>query len=95
MAEEGYFIIHDWVSGTLEDAFNYFQKAVEAGYKKAHYGVAECYLYGWGVEQNYEKAKYHFEKIGKGNILKGITAENIKEKIDGDRTLKNDREFYN
>ena len=95
MAEEGYFIIHGWVDATLEDAFDYFQKAVNAGYKKAHYGVAECYLYGWGVEQNYEKAKYHFEKIGKGNILKGITAENIKEKIDGDRTLKNDREFYN
>ena len=30
-----------------------------------------------------------------GYKLKGITAQNIKEKIDGDQALKNDRDFYN
>ena len=95
MAEEGYFIIHGWVDATLEEAFDYFQKAVNAGYKKAHYGLGDCYLHGWGVEQNYEKAKYHYKKIRMGYKLKGITAQNIKEKIDGDQALKNDRDFYN
>ena len=95
MGEEAYFIIHGWVEGTLEDAFNYFQKAVDAGCKDAHEGLGDCYLHGWGVEQNYEKAKYHYKKIRMGYKLKGITAQNIKEKIDGDQALKNDRDFYN
>ena len=78
-----------------EDAFDYFQKAVNAGYKKAHYGLGDCYLYGWGVEQNYEKAKYHFNKIGKGKVMKNITPENINEKIDGKKALENTRDFHN
>ena len=95
MAAEGYYIIYDWVDAPLEDAFDYFQKAVNAGYKKAHYGLGDCYLYGWGVEQNYEKAKYHFNKIGKGKVMKNITPENINEKIDGKKALENTRDFHN
>ena len=95
MAAEGYYIIYDWVDAPLEDAFDYFQKAVNAGYKKAHYGLGDCYLYGWGVEQNYEKAKYHFNKIGKGKVMKNITSENINEKIDGKKALENTRDFHN
>ena len=95
MAYEGIYIIHNWVEGTLEDSFNYFQKAVDAGCKIAHEGLGDCYLYGWGVEQNYEKAKYHFKKVKMGYRLRGITAKNIKEKVDGKKALENDRNFYN
>ena len=95
MAYEGVFIIHNWVTGTLEDSFNYYQKAVDAGCKIAHEGLGECYLYGWGVEQDYEKAKYHFKKVRQGYRLKGITAKNIKEKVDGKKALENDRDFHN
>ena len=95
MAYEGIYIIHDWVEGTLEDSFNYFQKAVDAGCKIAHEGLGDCYLYGWGVEQNYEKAKYHFKIVKMGYRLKGITAKNIKEKVDGKKALENDRNFHN
>ena len=95
MAYEGIYIIHNWVEGTLEDSFNYFQKAVDAGCKIAHEGLGDCYLYGWGVEQNYEKAKYHFKIVKMGYRLKGITAKNIKEKVDGEKALENDRNFHN
>jgi len=30
-----------------------------------------------------------------GYRLKGITAKNIKEKVDGEKALENDRKFYN
>ena len=95
MAYEGIYIIHNWVEGTLEDSFNYFQKAVDAGCKIAHEGLGDCYLYGWGVEQNYEKAKYHFKIVKMGYRLKGITAKNITEKVDGKKALENDRNFHN
>ena len=101
MEKEAGFIIHGWVKGSLEDAFNYYARAVEAGVKEAHWGLGDCYFYGWGTEQNYEKAKYHLKKAKRygyrfaARKLKSITTENIKDKIDGKKALEGDRDFYN
>lgn len=100
MCDEASFIVHGWVSGTLEEAVEYYQKAIAGGSKLAHWGLGECYLYGWGTEKNYEKAKYHLKKAAKygykfcAKKLKGVTPENI-GKIDGEKILKDHREFYN
>ena len=100
MCDEASFIINDWVSGTLEEAVEYYKKAIAGGSKLAHWGLGECYLYGWGTEKNYEKAKYHLKQAAKygykfcAKELKGVTSENI-SKIDGKKILKNHRDFYN
>ena len=41
-----------------------------------------------------KKAKYHFKKVKMEYRLKGITTENIKEKVNGKKLLENDRDFY-
>ena len=47
MGEEGSFIIHGWVPGILEDAFNYYTRAYEARYKIDYCGLVDCYYNGW------------------------------------------------
>lgn len=100
MCDEASFIVHGWVDGTLEEAVEYYKKAIAGGSKIAHWGLGECYLYGWGTEKNYEKAKYHLRKAAKygyrfcAKQLKGVTLENI-VKIDGEKVLEGHRDFYN
>lgn len=100
MCDEATFIVNDWVSGTLEEAVEYYKKAVAGGSKLAHWGLGECYLYGWGTEKDYEKAKYHLNQAARHGYkfcvkeLKGVTPENI-GKIDGEKILKEHREVYN
>ena len=93
MTKEGLYIRYGWVQGTLEESFNYFVKAAAEGKKEAHFELGGCYLYGWGVEQNLEKAKYHY-KLG-GHKLRHITEDNIAELIDGKTQLEKIRSFYN
>ncbi len=46
MGEEGNFIIHGWVVGTMEEAFEYYTRAYESGYKMASWGLGDCFYYG-------------------------------------------------
>ena len=101
-ASEASFIQKAWVDGTLEDAFNYYVKAVENGDKDAYAWLGQCYYYGWGTEQNYEKAKYYMMKAyWRGYTwtkayFKGITKENFLEKVnDGEKAYENHLRFYN
>lgn len=100
MEEEGEFIIHGWVSGTLEEAFDYLQRAYNAGCKKASWGLGDCYYYGLGIERDFEKAK-HYYKIAKRHDI-GINMRALKKineedfwQIDCKQALKNHRDFYN
>ena len=100
MGEEGDFIIHGWVAGTLEDAFEYYTKAYENGYKMASWGLGDCYYYGWGTERSLEKAKYYYKIakwLGVGinmKVLNKMTEEEFL-KVDCEQALNWNREFYN
>lgn len=100
MGEEGDFIIHGWVPGTLKDAFDYYTKAYESGYKLASEGLGDCYYYGWGTERSLEKARYYYriaKHLGVGidmRALKRMTEDEF-IKVDCEKALNNDREFYN
>ena len=100
MGEEGSFIIHGWVPGTLENAFSFYYKAYEAGYKKSALGLGDCYYYGWGTERNFEKSKFYYKiakRLGIGINMKALNKMTEEDflKVDCDQALKNDREFYN
>lgn len=100
MAEEGDFIIHGWVPGSLEDAFEYYAKAYESGYKLASWGLGNCYYYGWGTERSLEKARYYYKiakRLGVEINMKALkkTTEEEFRKVDCDKALISDREFYN
>lgn len=43
-------------------AFHYFQKSAELGYKPANFFVGLYYLYGAGVPQNFKKALFYLKK---------------------------------
>lgn len=62
LAEEAWFIIRRWVDEPLEQAFKYFYQAAEQNDKEGFFGLGECYAYGWGVEKDFEKAKFYFAK---------------------------------
>lgn len=100
MGEEGDFIIHGWVPGTLKDAFDYYTKAYESGYKMSSWGLGDCYYYGWGTERSLEKAKYYYriaKHLGVGidmRALKRMTEDEF-IKVNCEKALNNDREFYN
>ena len=40
----------------------YFYQAAEQNDKEGVFGLGECYAYGWGVEKDFEKAKFYFAK---------------------------------
>lgn len=101
-ADEASFIQNAWVEGTLEDAFNYYVKAVESGDKSAYAWLGKCYYYGWGTEKNYEKAKYYMMKAYWRGCLwtkayfKGVTKDNFLEKVnDGQKAYEEHLWFYN
>lgn len=100
MGDEGDFIIHGWVQGTLKDAFEYYLNAYESGYRMASWGLGNCYYYGWGTKRSLEKARYYYriaKRLGVGinmKALKKMTEEEF-EKVDCEQALKWDREFYN
>ena len=50
------------VDEPLEQAFKYFYQAAEQNDKEGFFGLGECYAYGWGVEKDFEKAKFYFAK---------------------------------
>ena len=60
--------------------------------------LGECYVYGWGVDKNYSKAKEYLEiaiKNGSSTAKqKQIRFEEI-TKEDSDNLLFKYREFYN
>ena len=62
LADEAWFIIRRWVDEPLEQAFKYFYQAAEQNDKEGFFGLGECYAYGWGVEKDFEKAKFYFAK---------------------------------
>lgn len=42
----------------------WYEKAIdEVDDPKAHLGLGRLWYFGWGVEQNFERARYHFETI--------------------------------
>lgn len=100
MEEEGSFIIHGWVNGKLEDAFNYYSRAFDAGCKIASWGLGDCYYYGWGTKRDFDKAKYYYriaKRCGVGINMKALKKMSLEdfEKVDCMKALENDREFYN
>lgn len=100
MGDEGDFIIHGWVQGTLKDAFEYYLNAYESGYRMASWGLGNCYYYGWGTKRSLEKARYYYriaKRLGVGinmKALKKMTEEEF-EKVDCEQARKWDRKFYN
>lgn len=100
MGEEGSFIIHGWAPGTLKDAFEYYVKAYENGYKMASWGLGDCYYYGWGTERSLEKARYYYKiakRLGVGINMKALKKMTDEEflKVDCNKVLNRDRDFYN
>ena len=98
MAEEGNFILYGWVEGTLEDAFEYFRKASELGERKAFFDLGECFLYGLGTEQDFQKAREYYKKESwwkNRKIIKKIDSEDFRKGIDGCKKLELIRDFYN
>lgn len=100
MGEEGSFIIHGWAPGTLKDAFEYYVKAYENGYKMASWGLGDCYYYGWGTERSLEKARYYYKiakRLGVGINMKALKKMTDEEflKVDYNKVLNRDRDFYN
>lgn len=60
--------------------------------------MADCYLYGWGVNQDFDKAKECFKKASRmkySKIIKRIDSEQFRKTIDGTKKLELIREFYN
>lgn len=53
-----YFEGNGEVQSNLEIAVIWFTKAAQAGHREAQLTLANCYLNGWGVEQNAEQAQY-------------------------------------
>lgn len=85
-AEEGNFILYGWVKGTLEDAFVYFRKASELGERKAFSALGDCFLYGWGCKQDFQKARECYKKASwwkHRKIIKMIDSEEFRKGIDG------------
>ena len=98
MAAEGNFILYGWVEGTLEDAFEYFRKASELGERKAFFDLGECFLYGLGTEQDFQKARECYKKASRWKhrkIIKMIDSEEFRKGIDGVKKLDLIRDFYN
>lgn len=62
----------DGVKQDVKSAFHWLAKSEKGGYEQATYNLGFCYYYGWGTEQNFEKAKQYFEKninVGDPRIL--------------------------
>ena len=98
MAEEGNFILYGWVEGSLEDAFVYFRKASELGERKAFFDLGECFLYGLGCKQDFQKAREYYKKASwwkHRKIIKKIDSEEFRKGIDGCKKLELIRDFYN
>lgn len=55
---------HD--EGDYDGAFEYYTKAAELGNVDAHYQLGLMYMEGVGVEEDKERAVYHFEKAAIG-----------------------------
>ena len=51
-----------------EKAFQYFQKASEAGDESAMFNLADCYFNGLGTEQSEEQAVPWYQKAAEANI---------------------------
>ena len=98
MAEEGNFILYGWIPGSLCDAFEYYKKSAEAGIRKSYANMADCYLYGWGTEQDFQKAREYYKKASwwkNRKIIKKIDSEDFRKGIDGCKKLELIRDFYN
>ena len=97
MREEAGFIRYGWVSCSLQDAYEYYVKASELGDRESFARLGDCYRYGWGCEQNFQKAcecykkasRYKYRKIIKQLSKKDFCLE------DGEEVLKEIRDFYN
>lgn len=97
--EEGCAIVKGWKKGTLKQGFEYISRAVENGYEKGTYVLGECFLYGIGTKQNYERAKFYLTK-GSNFLhtffrLWNVDEKNIGKKIDGKKYLTQLRHFCN
>jgi hypothetical protein len=55
-----------YTEGDLDGAFEYYSKAAELGDFMAHNQLGDMYWRGQGVEQDTEKAVYHYEKAAIG-----------------------------
>lgn len=98
MAEEGRFILNGWIDAPLWKAVEYFRKSIAAGIKSSYRGLADCYLYGWGVEQDFEKAKRLYKKAGRfkfRKLIKKIDMEEFRDTVNGEEALRRIRGFYN
>ena len=47
---------------SVNDAFDLFQRSAQKGYAPAQVNLGVMYLNGWGVERNYARALYWFQK---------------------------------
>lgn len=93
LADEAWFIIRRWVDEPLEQAFKYFYQAAEQNDKEGFFGLGECYAYGWGVEKDFEKAKFYFAK-GKGDKYSIERMKEI-ETESSEKVLEVIRDVYN
>lgn len=79
-------------------AIEYMTRAAEDNIAQSAEMLGECYVYGWGVDKNYSKAKEYLEiaiKNGSSTAKqKQIRFEEI-TKEDSDNLLFKYREFYN
>lgn len=82
----------------FEDAFVYFRKASELGERKAFSDLGDCFLYGWGCKQDFQKARECYKKASwwkNRKIIKKIDSEDFRKGIDGCKKLELMRDFYN
>eukprot|EP00986_Skeletonema_menzelii_P004963 scaffold1747_cov135-Skeletonema_menzelii.AAC.3 len=55
-----------WKEGKFSEAFNYTKQAAKLGDMESHQQLAHMYLEGEGVEEDVEKAIYHWEEAAIG-----------------------------
>ena len=98
MVEEGNFILYGWIEGSLEDAFDYFRKVAELGERKVFSDLGDCFLYGLGCDQDFQKARECYKKASwwkHRKIIKQLSKKDFHLEIDGEKVLEKIREFYN
>lgn len=62
MCDEASFIVHGWVSGTLEEAVEYYKRAVAGGSRLAHWGAWRMLSLWLGNKKRLRKSKISSEK---------------------------------
>lgn len=59
-----------WCNSDLEEAFLRYEEAAALGHNDAICALGECYEYGQGTRQDYQRALHYYEKAAyEGNSL--------------------------